>query len=98
MSTTGRWDELFSGRHWRVLEEAAGEVTQDGAVVQFRRGRFEVKTPGCAYASPLSTNCALRGVVLQETDAAGSADIPGSRIAVGGPAVKAAREKYGAVW
>ena len=98
MSTTGRWDELFSGRHWRVLEEATGTVTQDGARVEMRRGRFEVATPGFAYASPLSTNLALRGVVLQETDETGADDIAGSRIAVGAPAVKTARKDYGAIW
>ena len=98
MSTTGRWDELFSDRHWRVLEEATGMVTQDGAQVEMRRGRFEVKTAGFAYASPLSTNLALRGIVLQETDKTGAHDIAGSRIAVGAPAVKAARRDYGAIW
>lgn len=98
MSTTGRWAELFSGRRWRVLEEATGTVSQDGAVVEFRRGRFEVKTPGCAYASPLSTNLALRGVVLQRTDESGANDIPGERIVVGAPAVRKARAEFGAVW
>jgi len=62
MSTTGRWRELFERRRWRVLEEASGTVTQGGAAVEFRRGHFEVKTPGYAYGSPLSTNQALRGV------------------------------------
>jgi len=98
MSTTGRWQELFEHRKWRVLEEASGTVVQDGAQVAFRRGKFEVVTGGHAYASPLSTNLALRGVVLQETDADGAHDIAGSRIAVGQPAVKAAREQYQAVW
>ena len=85
MSTTGRWDELFgSGRKWRVLEEATGAVTRGGAVVEFTRGRFEVRTPGWAYASPLSTNLALRGVVLQETEPrrrAVTCPAPGSRSA-----------------
>ena len=98
MSTTGRWDELFGGRKWRVLEEATGTVWQGDAEVEFRRGRFEVLTPGCAYASPLSTNLALRGVVLQETDETGEHDIPGSRLSVGAPAVKTARADFGAVW
>lgn len=98
MSTTGRWDEFFGDRKWRVLEEATGVVTQDGAQVRFSRGRFEVLAAGHAYASPLSTNMALRGVVLQETDATGEHDIAGSRIAVGAPAVKTARRDYGAVW
>lgn len=98
MSTTGRWDTLFGGRKWRLLEEATGVVIQDGAQVEFRRGRFEVQTPGFAYASPLSTNLALRGVVLQETDETGEHDIPGSRLAVGAPAVKTARADFGAVW
>jgi hypothetical protein len=99
MSTTGRWDDLFGqGRKWRVLEEATGTVTQGGAVVEFTRGRFEVRTPGWAYASPLSTNLALRGVVLQRTDESGEHDIPGERIAVGAPAVRKARAEYGAVW
>jgi len=99
MSSTGRWSELFGdGRKWRVLEEATGTVGQGGADVEFRRGRFEVKTRGYAYASPLSTNLALRGVVLQETDATGEHDIPGSRVAVGQPAVKTARTEYGAIW
>jgi hypothetical protein len=99
MSSTGRWSELFgAGRKWRVLEEATGQVSQGGAVVEFRRGRFEVKTQGFAYASPLSTNLALRGVVLQETDDSGAHDIPGSRVAVGQPAVKTARTEYKAIW
>lgn len=98
MSTTGRWRELFEHRKWRVLEEASGTVSQGGAVVDFRRGRFEVRTGGFAYASPLSTNLALRGVVLQETDDTGAHDIAGSRVAVGQPAVKTAREQYGAIW
>jgi hypothetical protein len=98
VSSTGRWDELFRGRHWRVLEEATGTVSQDGADVEFRRGRFRVLTPGFAFASPLSTNLGLRGIVLQETDPAGENDLPGSRIAVGEPVVKTARADYGAVW
>lgn len=98
MSTTGRWDEFFGDRKWRVLEEATGVVTQGGAQVRFSRGRFEVLTGGHAYASPLSTNMALRGVVLQETDDTGEHDIAGSRIAIGAPAVKVARAQWKAVW
>lgn len=99
MSTTDQWAKLFGhGRKWRVLEEATGTVQQGNAVVEFRRGHFEVRTPGFAYASPMSTNLALRGIVLQETDDAGSDDIPGSRVSVGAPVVKRARTEFGAVW
>jgi hypothetical protein len=99
MATTDQWDKLFGhGRKWRVLEEASGTVMQGGAQVEFRRGRFEVVTPGFAYASPMSTNLALRGVVLQETDGTGEHDIPGSRVSIGAPAVKTARADWGAVW
>jgi hypothetical protein len=98
MSTTGRWRELFAGRKWRVAEELTGTVLQDGAQVLFERGLFEILTAQHAYESPLSTNKALRGTVLQETDATGQTDIPGSRIAIGTPAVRTARREYEAVW
>jgi len=98
MSTTRRWPELFDNRKWRVLEEADGLVTQDGAQVEFRRGRFRVLTPEHAFASPLSTNLGLAGTVLQETDLTGAHDIPGSRVAIGTPAVERARREFGAVW
>lgn len=108
MSTTGRWEELFAGRKWRVAEELTGHVTVKAALsdgskgkvsvtVAFQRGVFELP-PGAAYRSPLSTNLARRGTVLQETNASGELDIPGSRIAVGAPAVETARRDYSAVW
>lgn len=108
MSTTGSWGSLFQGRKWRVAEELTGTVTvkaapSDGSkgkvsvTVAFQRGVFELP-PGAAYRSPLSTNLARRGVVLQETDAAGELDIPGSRIALGATAVEMARQNYQAVW
>ena len=108
MSTTGNWGTLFGGRKWRVAEELTGRVTvralmNDGSkrrptvTVEFRRGEFELPA-GFAYQSPLSTNFARRGVVLQETDAAGALDVPGSRIAIGAVAVEQARRDYSAVW
>lgn len=102
MSTTNKWAELFSGRKWRVLEEASGQVTRvasggSAVTVTFWRGAFTVSPPG-SFCSPLSTNKGRRGLVLQETDQAGSGDIPGSRIVVGEPAVKRARAEFGAVW
>lgn len=106
MSTLDRWEELFGGgRRWRVCEELTGRVAADGVLggkvvpglaVIFDRGTFEC--PGGAYQSVLSTNKARRGVVLQETNADGSADIPFSRVAVGVPAMQRAREQYAAVW
>lgn len=99
MATTDQWDKLFGhGQKWRVLEEASGTAVQGGVQVEFRRGRFEVITPGFAYASPMSTNLALRGVVLQRTDESGEHDIAGERISVGAPVVKRARAEFGAVW
>jgi hypothetical protein len=107
VSTTGQWDELFGGgRKWRVAEEVSGTVTADGDTgagivagipVTFDRGRFELPE-GAAYRSLLSTNRGRRGVLLAETSADGSTDVPGSRIAVGEPAVQRAREQYAAVW
>lgn len=108
MSTLDRWDELFGhGRRWRVAEELTGlvpadgyhedRVLQAGVPVAFDHGTFEIPAPG-AYRSVLSTNLGRRGVVLQETDATGAKDIPGSRIAIGAPAVRRAREVFGAVW
>jgi hypothetical protein len=107
VSTTGKWDELFgAGRKWRVAEEMTGTVPADGYLgadvlpglpVKFERGRFELPV-GAAYRSLLSTNLGRRGVLLQETDETGASDIPGSRIAVGEPAVAKARQEYGAVW
>jgi hypothetical protein len=101
VSTTGRWDELFRDRRWRVAEEVSGEHVQGKGAprirVTFTRGLFEITAPG-AFRSPLSTNLGRRGVLLQETDATGAADIPGSRMAVGAAAVKKAREQYSAVW
>lgn len=104
MSTTNRWEELFGGgRRWRVAEEVTGtHVTRarrgvPAVTITFARGLFTVAAPG-AYLSPLSTNRGRNGVLLQETDVTGSADIPGSRLAVGAPAVSKAREQYGAVW
>lgn len=107
MSTTGQWDELFGGgRKWRVAEEVTGTVTADGDTgagtlagipVKFDHGRFELPE-GAAYRSLLSTNLGRRGVLLAETSADGSADVPGSRVAVGEPAVRRAREEYSAVW
>jgi hypothetical protein len=107
VSTTGQWDELFgNGRKWRVAEEVTGTVAADGyrdadvvrgVPVVFDHGRFELPE-GAAYRSLLSTNLGRRGVLLVETSADGSTDVPGSRIAVGEPAVKKAREQYAAVW
>jgi hypothetical protein len=98
MATTGTWEKLFGGgRKWRVAEEVSGEVRADGYTVSFTRGRFELPA-GAAYRSLLSTNLGRRGVLLQETDARGVTDIPGSRIAVGEPAVSRAREQFSAVW
>jgi hypothetical protein len=100
VSTTGMWEELFRDRHWRVAEEVTGQRSVPGeppVVVTFDRGRFSVAAPG-AYRSPLSTNLGRRGVVLVETDDAGALDIPGSRIAVGEPALNRAREKFGTIW
>jgi hypothetical protein len=106
VSTTGMWDELFGGRKWRVAEELTGTVEVDGfcetdvipgVAVTFARGRFELPA-GAAFRSPLSTNLGRRGVVLQETSADGSADIPGARLAVGEGAVARAREQFSAIW
>lgn len=98
MATTGTWEELFGGgRKWRVAEELTGAVPEAGFTVKFTRGRFELPT-GAAFRSPLSTNLGRRGVVLQETDAAGATDVPGSRIAVGEAAVARARKEFSAVW
>lgn len=103
MSTTDRWEELFRGRKWRVAEEVSGEVTipkrrgQPEIVITFRRGNFTVAAPG-AFQSPLSTNKGRAGVLLVETDSSGSVDYPGTRMAVGAPAVRKARQEYGAVW
>ena len=107
MSTTGMWEELFAERRWRVAAELTGIVHADGhhegkvlvagAPVTFDKGAFELPA-GCAYQSVLSTNKARRGIMLQETSQAGDEDIPGSRIALGAPAVKRAREVFGAVW
>jgi hypothetical protein len=103
MSTTGQWDALFKDRHWRVAEELSGGALvspgrkQPQVRVTFDRGTFEIDPPG-AYRSPLSTNLGRRGVVLQETDAAGEADIEGSRITVGPGSLQRAREQYAAIW
>ena len=102
MSTTNKWAELFRGRKWRVLEEATGQVRRTASggspvTITYHRGVFTFSPPG-SYSSPLSTNKGRRGLVLQETDAAGTDDIPGSRIVVGEPAVKRARDEFGAVW
>jgi hypothetical protein len=100
MSTTDRWDELFLTRKWRVGEEFTGTATRRGrkgpVSAQFSRGNFTIT--GGAYRSPLSTNLGRHGVLLVETNADGSADIPGSRLAVGAAAVTKARQQYGAVW
>lgn len=104
MSTTDRWEELFGGgRKWRVAEEVTGTVTipkrrgTPEVVITFTRGYFAVAAPG-AFQSPLSTNKGRAGVLLQETDDSGTLDYPGERMAVGVPAVKKARQEYGAVW
>lgn len=98
MATKGAWEELFGGgRKWRVAEEVTGEATEGGHTVKFTRGRFELPV-GAAYRSPLSTNLGRRGLVLVETSADGSTDIPGSRIAVGEAAVSRARTQFSAVW
>jgi hypothetical protein len=98
MATTGAWQELFGGgRKWRVAEEVSGEVPVGPWRVTFARGRFELPA-GAAYRSLLSTNLGRRGVLLTETSPDGVTDIPGSRIAVGEPALKRAREEFSAVW
>ena len=97
MSTLGTWDELFSGRKWRVAEELTGSVRQNRALVVFERGAFELPE-GSAFKSLLSTNMGRRGVILQETDETGEADIPGSRIAIGHKSLAKARQDYSAVW
>jgi hypothetical protein len=85
-------------RRWHVL---AGSELSAGPVITYDRGRFSMR--GVAYQSPLSTNRGLRGVILVETDAEGRHDLTGPdgrkvRIAVGEPAVKRAREQFGAIW
>jgi hypothetical protein len=103
MTSTGRWEELFAARKWRVAEEITGQAEvpagngQPAIRATFTRGEFEIAPPG-AYRSPLSTNLGRYGSVLQETDQGGGTDIPGSRIAVGAGAVRKAREQYGAIW
>lgn len=98
MATKGAWEELFGGgRKWRVAEELSGELTEAGFTVRFNRGRFELPS-GAAFRSLLSTNLGRRGLVLTETNADGSADIPGSRIAVGEASVSRARTQFSAVW
>jgi hypothetical protein len=98
MATKGAWEELFGhGRKWRVAEEVSGEVSEGGFTARFTRGRFELPK-GAAFRSLLSTNLGRRGLVLQETSADGSSDIPGSRIAVGEAAVSRARSQFSAVW
>jgi hypothetical protein len=97
VSTTGQWEDLFDSRKWRVAEEVTATATVDGIRVILTRGEFEIDPPG-AFRSPLSTNLGRRGVVLQETGPDGSADIPGSRVAIGLHALRRARSAYGAVW
>ncbi len=97
MATKGAWEELFGGRKWRVAEELTGELTEAGFLVKFSRGRFELPV-GAAFRSVLSTNLGRRGLVLVETNADGSDDIPGSQIAVGEAAVSRARTQFSAVW
>jgi hypothetical protein len=98
MATKGTWEELFgNGRKWRVAEEVTGEVTERGYTVRFTRGQFETP-PGSAFRSLLSTNLGRRGYILTETNADGSQDIPGSRIAVGEHSVTRARQEFSAVW
>lgn len=97
MATKGTWEELFSGRKWRVAEEVSGEVTYRGYTVKFTRGRFEIPV-GAAFRSLLSTNLGRRGLLLVETNADGSADLPGPRIAVGEHSVSRARSQFSAVW
>jgi hypothetical protein len=101
VSTTKKWDELFYERRWRVGEEYTGAVRDGGVTVTFDRGRFSIE--GGAYQSPLSTNRGRHGVLLIETDAGGAADLAGPdgrkvKLAVGEPAVKRARDEFGAVW
>jgi hypothetical protein len=101
VSTTNMWEELFgNGRRWRIAEELTGNSPDPAvpdSVVRFDRGWFTMTEP-FAYRSPLSTNLGRRGVVLVETDASGSSDVPGSRIAVGVHALKRARLDYASVW
>jgi hypothetical protein len=104
VSTTNMWEELFGGgRKWRVAEELTGDqLTTAGPgepdiLVRFDRGWFSMEPPG-AYRSPLSTNLGRRGVVLVRTDASGSSDVPGSRIAIGVHALRRARQEFSAVW
>jgi hypothetical protein len=98
MATKGTWEELFGGgRKWRVAEEVTGDVTEAGYTVRFTRGQFEMPA-GSAFRSLLSTNLGRRGFILAETNADGSQDIPGSRIAVGAHSVTRARQEFSAVW
>ena len=97
MSTLGTWDELFASRRWRVAEELTGSVRHNKALVVFERGEFELPV-GSAFRSLLSTNMGRRGVILQETDLEGTADIPRSRIAIGIKSLAKARADYSAVW
>lgn len=96
-----KMDEWFKDRRWRVLTEATGQgFVPPGEVgehlsVTMEQGHFVVESPG-AFKSPLSGNPGRRGIVLQEIDAEDK-DIDGSRYPFGEPAVKAARETYGAV-
>jgi len=104
VSTTNMWEELFGlGQKWRVAEELTGDMLapagpgEPDVLVRFDRGWFSMQAPG-AYRSPLSTNLGRRGVVLVRTDASGSVDCPGTRIAIGVHALRRARRDYSAIW
>jgi hypothetical protein len=103
---SGKLEDWFGTRKWRVATEVSGEQSvqvpnQEGeepltaeVVVIFRKGRFEVGSPG-SFSSPLGSRGRV-GVLLQEVGPDGK-DIEGSRSTWGESVVRRAKEEFGAI-
>jgi len=98
---SGRLEDWFGSRRWRVLTEADyGTVDlaeQDGGesiVITFSHGAFEVAPPG-SFVSPLGSR-GRSGVLLQEVGPDGK-DIEGSLHPWGHAAVLKAKEQFHAI-
>ncbi len=95
--------EWFRGRHWRVLTEidgdrvwppGAGAGDPEAIIIRFSRGSFVIDRPGC-YASPLGHK-GRQGVLVRETDEAGS-DLPSGTVTQFGlGTLRSAVRDYGA--
>jgi hypothetical protein len=101
MAQRDKFEQWFSGRHWRVASEVSGERAGEAAglppdcEVRYQDGFFAVRPPH-VFRTPLG-HSGRQGYLITETDADGN-DLPGAiRAAFGRTTLTRAVREYGAV-